>query len=133
MILPSRLRHKIERCPFYGCWLWTGAKNDNGYGRVRAGSDRRVWLVHRLFYIMFVGDIKDGMDIDHTCTTRNCCNPRHLRQLSHIDNMKEMHHRRSSKNEKQTALFFESGQFNSSGAANVHQKEKRDSGAKCPP
>jgi len=33
-----------------GCWLWTGAPNGYGYGRVMFGGER--WLVHRLSHAL---------------------------------------------------------------------------------
>lgn len=103
MIVPLRYRKRIEICPFYGCWLWKGARNNNGYGRLKL--DGKQWYVHRLAYLLFVGDIPHGFDIDHTCVTRNCCNPKHLRAVTHLENMQEMGRRRTGKGATQRELF----------------------------
>lgn len=67
-----------------GCWLWTGYKDREGYGR--CWYKRRKYGVHRLFYEIFVGQIPEGMTVDHVCFITACCNPEHLRLLSALDN-----------------------------------------------
>jgi hypothetical protein len=43
--------------------------------------------VHRIAYELTKGQILDGMDIDHRCRNRACCNPDHLEAVSHRENM----------------------------------------------
>ena len=58
------------------CWVWTGATNTGGYGRICAnGND---WYVHRLVWTALVGEIPDGLELDHLCQNKVCCNPDHL-------------------------------------------------------
>ena len=58
------------------CLVWTGARWENGYGRVYiAGEDCRV---HRLMWELTNGDIPEGMLVCHTCDNPPCCNPDHL-------------------------------------------------------
>ena len=71
-----------------GCWLWTGCKDNGGYGR--------FWLfnqnikVHRFSYELHKGQIPEGKEIMHTCDRRECCNPSHLCAGSHEENMYDM-------------------------------------------
>ncbi len=59
------------------CWIFTGAKNGWGYGTV--GITRtRMRGTHRVTYEALVGPIPAGLDIDHLCRVRACCNPEHL-------------------------------------------------------
>jgi hypothetical protein len=97
-MIPVRVRRKIRLDPIEGCWIWIGAANSNGYGRISVGprATRKVWLIHRLLYTMYKGDIPNGYDIDHGCANRYCCNPRHLTAVTHEANMREMFHRRKS-------------------------------------
>jgi HNH endonuclease len=67
-----------------GCWLWTGATNESGYGYVWAGGRR--WRAHRLAYSLFVSDLPEGMEIDHLCRNRGCVNPDHLEAVDHRTN-----------------------------------------------
>lgn len=73
-----------------GHWLWTGTLTFDGYGVVRwKGKKRRV---HVIFYEEFVGPVPEGHDVDHIqddglCGIRNCCDPSHLRALTHRNNL----------------------------------------------
>lgn len=80
----SRFARKMVRRPD-GCWIWTGATNDGGYGQLRA--DDRVQYAHRLAYETFVGPIPDGLQIDHLCRTRLCVNPAHLEPVTQRENI----------------------------------------------
>ena len=70
------------------CWLWTGHKDPDGYGRIRAGGrgKYRVVLTHRLAYALAHGPFQHGLVVRHTCDTPACCNPSHLVLGTHLDN-----------------------------------------------
>jgi hypothetical protein len=68
------------------CWLWTGARNRGGYGVVR-GDDGRARILHRLVYELLVGPVPDGLDLDHLCRVRHCCNPTHLEPVTRQTNV----------------------------------------------
>lgn len=63
------------------CWMWGGALNSGGYGvfRIAAGSMVRV---HRYAYELLVGSIPEGLELDHRCRMRPCCNPAHLEPVT---------------------------------------------------
>ena len=67
-----------------GCWVWPGAKQPNGYGRITVGG--RARFVHRVAYVEFVGPIPDGLVVDHVCRNRACFNPEHLRCCTQGEN-----------------------------------------------
>lgn len=69
-----------------GCHLWTGNVNRGGYGRVHVNGRKHV--VHRIAYEIANGPIPEGMDIDHLCRTRSCCNPVHLEAVSRSTNLR---------------------------------------------
>lgn len=64
------------------CWLWTGCKNDTGYGYVRLRGTRSLVRVTRLAYVLCVGLIPDGLVLDHLCRNPACVNPNHLQPVS---------------------------------------------------
>lgn len=69
-----------------GCWVWTGKKNADGYGRFQINKERM--LVHRVSFGLFHGSVPNNMDVDHICNNRECVNPLHLRVCSKSDNAK---------------------------------------------
>jgi hypothetical protein len=73
--LPPKMRTKIHDTP-EGCWEWTGAITSKGYGSI--GHEGRRLSSHRLSYELLVGEIPDGLHLDHLCRNRKCCNPEHL-------------------------------------------------------
>lgn len=69
-----------------GCWIWQGGINpENGYGYTRAGG--RVRSVHRLLYEALVGEVPDGLVLDHLCRTPACGNPAHLQPVTQRTNL----------------------------------------------
>jgi hypothetical protein len=64
-----------------GCWIWIGARNQNGYGNF--GDSERVLKAHRVAYQLLIGPIPDGLELDHRCRIRACVNPSHLEPVTH--------------------------------------------------
>jgi hypothetical protein len=71
---------KYTLCPVKGCWLWTGAKDRDGYGRMRGSSQGEIWFkfAHRASYEFHVGSIPEGGQVLHGCDVPSCINPEHL-------------------------------------------------------
>lgn len=62
------------------CWLWCGPVNNAGYGMIKGESDRndpKMITVHRAVARANGLDI-ENYEIQHTCLTKNCVNPKHL-------------------------------------------------------
>jgi hypothetical protein len=92
--LPTKMRSSIalELCPVADldgfCWAWTGGRTTGGYGLVAIDSPKRHY-VHRLSYTILVGPIPPGLQIDHLCRNRRCCNPRHLEPVTnHVNTLR---------------------------------------------
>src|SRR3990167_8003727 len=83
MTLTERFKAKIGET---GCWEWTGAIIQNGYGQLKGASDR-VEYSHRVAYQLFYGEIPEGLTIDHLCRNRKCVNPLHLEAVSNQENI----------------------------------------------
>lgn len=62
------------------CHIFKGGKNKGGYGQVCVM--RRQTSVHRYVWERDVGPIPEGMQIDHQCRNRACCNIDHLRVVT---------------------------------------------------
>lgn len=84
-----------------GCWLWTGMKDDQGYGKF--GDARSEYhntrLAHRIAYIEVRGPFDPELTLDHLCHThdttcsggrtcphRGCVNPDHLEPVTNAEN-----------------------------------------------
>lgn len=70
-----------------GCWIWTGARIRTGYGRFHDVNIRKVVYAHRWSYERFVGQIPDGLQIDHLCKNTSCVNPQHLEPVTCRENL----------------------------------------------
>jgi len=66
------------------CWTWFGSTNYKGYGLF--GVKGKNVSTHIFSYRTFVGPIKNGMQVLHTCDTPNCIRPSHLYQGTNQDN-----------------------------------------------
>ncbi|WP_163365782.1 HNH endonuclease signature motif containing protein, partial [Enterobacter asburiae] len=55
-----------------------------GYGSIRTGG--KALRVHRFVWESVNGPVPDGMDVDHICRNRLCCNINHLRLASRSEN-----------------------------------------------
>lgn len=69
-----------------GCWDWDAGKIVSGYGVFRVNG--RASVAHIVAYRMFIGDIPEGLELDHTCRNRGCVNPAHLEPVTHQENCK---------------------------------------------
>jgi hypothetical protein len=62
------------------CWVSDRARHSNGYTKL--GYLGTTWLTHRFAYTVFIGPIPDGLQLDHLCKVRACCNPKHLEPVT---------------------------------------------------
>lgn len=68
-----------------GCWIWTGKKNDKGYGLF----DGYGIKVHIVAFEIFHGERTPGLEIMHKCDKRACFRPDCLSEGTHAQNMKD--------------------------------------------
>lgn len=81
-----RLERYMIPEPNSGCWIWIGALNGDGYGSFN-GPDGKSTDAHTASYEHFVGQIPDGLELDHLCRVRCCVNPHHLEPVTRRENL----------------------------------------------
>lgn len=86
VVLSERFWSKVSKDEATDCWLWTGALNSDGYGHLSV--DGCALLSHRLAYTALVEPIPNGLQIDHLCRVKACCNPAHLEAVTAAENMR---------------------------------------------
>lgn len=72
------------------CWLWNGiVRRNHRYPIFRYHGGYRV--AHRLAFEDAGHHLRDGMVIDHLCRVHTCVNPKHLEQVTHLENVQRGH------------------------------------------
>lgn len=80
---PERFWEKVEKSD--GCWMWTGAKDKDGYGQTAIGHHHLH--AHRVAYELMVGPLPDELVTDHLCRTPSCVNPAHIEPVTVRENV----------------------------------------------
>ena len=73
------------------CWIWVGAHQASGYGRIKDNGE--MLLAHRASYQLHFGTIAQGLWVLHRCDNPSCVNPAHLYLGDRAQNMKDAHER----------------------------------------
>ena len=92
------------------CWLWTGARIRDTYGRFFT-AERRSILAHRYAYELTHGPIPEGFEICHHCDNPPCVRPDHLFAGTKSDNMRDSfakgRQRRDGEHSRRTHLTWQ--------------------------
>ena len=75
------------------CWIWTGPTTPNGYGKHRRGPGFPDRVVHRIVWEHYNDkEVPSGMQLDHLCRNRACCNPAHFEVVTPSENTMRQNH-----------------------------------------
>jgi len=104
----STLKEKLEGVGWEvdtatGCWIYQGRISQGqrrGYGRITLGG--KEVQAHRAAFMVWSGPIPDGYVIMHTCDTRTCVNPAHLKLATQADNLRDRDAKRRGNNSRKT-------------------------------
>lgn len=68
------------------CWIWQLYIDAGGYGIKY--YDGRSRVAHKVLYEAKYGPVPDGLELDHLCRNRACCNPDHLETVTRAVNIR---------------------------------------------
>lgn len=82
----ARLLAKVrQNANVLGCWEWQAYRDPSGYGKFSYLGEAR--FAHIIAYLLFVGEVPEGLELDHRCHNTSCVNPDHLEPVTHSTNM----------------------------------------------
>lgn len=69
----------------WGCWVWTGPRDADGYGLAKFRGV--LWRVHRYAWTEAAGrGLPRDVELDHRCRNRACFRPTHLEPVLRKEN-----------------------------------------------
>lgn len=87
-----------SEAPTTPCWTWLGNQTSNGYGKWQRGPGHREKAVHRTVWQHYKNqEIPKGLQLDHLCRNRICCNPEHMEVVTPSENTKRQDHKERRK------------------------------------
>ena len=89
-VTPDRVRERaaMRWTPAGECRVSTYSTGSHGYAQIGWAESGRTYMVlaHRAAWEYVNGPVPVGMTLDHTCKTRRCVNPHHMRVLTNYEN-----------------------------------------------
>lgn len=85
----ERFWARVQRGETSKCWLWTGGRTYQGYGRVSWRGKKTA--AHRVALALIDGLWDSHLRVCHSCDNPPCCNPAHLWRGTDADNVHDMH------------------------------------------
>lgn len=86
----QRFYSKIKINEKTNCWEWIGTILNNGYPQFILKYSKGIYkklLPYRISYLLYKGDLKEELELDHLCRNPICVNPEHLEQVTHGKNV----------------------------------------------
>ena len=77
-----------------GNWLPEPMRDRDHYGYGYLRHQGELHKAHRLAYEAWIGEIPQGLEIDHLCSVKACVKPIHLEAVTHAENIERAARRR---------------------------------------
>ena len=84
--MSERFWSKVSVVEDSRCWIWNGASDGNGYGQFRTNGQ----TIRAPRVAFFLRHSRWPRNACHQCDNPKCCNPGHIYDGTHADNMKDM-------------------------------------------
>jgi hypothetical protein len=109
--LAERYWAKVDKRGPDECWPWLGNVNSDGYGQIYPGPglyDRAAPTVfaHHVAAMLAGMWVPEGMVRDHTCKSRACQNPAHIRIVTQKINATENSDAPHARNSRKTVCAY---------------------------
>ena len=86
--MADRFWIKVEKLGPNDCWPYRGEINHSGYGIFNPWAEHRGrCMAHRMAWELTFGKVSHGKEVCHKCDNPPCCNPGHLFEGTHAENM----------------------------------------------
>lgn len=89
----ERILTRVDSSDPDACWIWPGStrgKPGHKYGCVMTGSrqdgSRKTRDTHVVMWESVNGPVPEGLELHHLCEVKLCCNPAHLKPVTHQEN-----------------------------------------------
>lgn len=77
-----RIKEKCVISDDDGCWVWNGAaRGKYGIIQITQGGKKLFRHAHRVAYAVWISAIPKSWAVEHSCGTKKCCNPAHLKMV----------------------------------------------------
>ncbi len=70
------------------CWPWLGLSKDRGGHGMFTMQGKKVYG-HRVVYELVHGRLSNSLEVMHLCGNSSCCNPKHLKEGTRSENVKQ--------------------------------------------